>query len=49
MKTIEVVRLHMYCFDNGLVMVHASSAGFLGPFVFTSVHKYSKVVDTVIL
>ena len=35
--------------DNGLVVVHDSSAGYLGPFGFISVHKYSKVVDTVIL
>ena len=35
--------------DNGLVVVRDSSAGYLGPFGFISVHKYSKVVDTVIL
>ena len=35
--------------DNGLVVVHDSSAGYLGPFGFISVHKHSKVVDTVIL
>ena len=35
--------------DNGLVVVHDSSAGYLGPFGFISVHKNSKVVDIVIL
>ena len=35
--------------DNGLVVVRDSSAGYLGPFGFMSAHKYSKVVDTVIL
>ena len=35
--------------DNGLVVVHDSSAGYLGPFGFMSVQRYSKVVDTVIL
>ena len=35
--------------DNGLVVVRDSSAGYLDPFGFVSVHKYSKVVDTVIL
>ena len=35
--------------DNGLAVVHYSSAGYLGPFGFISVHKHSKVVDTVIL
>ena len=35
--------------DNGRVMVHDSSAGYLCPVGFISVHKYSKVVDTVIL
>ena len=35
--------------DNGLVVVHDSSAGYLGPFGLMAVHKYSKVLDTVIL
>ena len=35
--------------DNGPVVVHDSSAGYMGPFGFMSAHKYSKVVDAVIL